>query len=794
MSLDEYLMPDGDWKASYGRLSVDALNAALENPWAALKTVWSPDTNKTLIREFGVARSHFEPFVRKGLATALDEQLKSGTLDGYEAAVVRLAVESLLAQQQGVFPIVDERDRRGWIEAMDPRRLGAKSSNFTGFKSLSPIRVLRLAVTRPALDSSRPIVKRAMPEAILGAIGRLSSGQPVSIETQVRLAVLRYWILTDEGQDLESDPAELLSASGLDEARVRLIVDDIRNERGIERLVSTEGGAVDMARLLRIQRFRESADYFGFRFDPASFDLLRELAVAARTVADPWARQLHMVALGGSPTAAAALAEIGRLRDDRVSRIHAFDFFSRTPALGPAELASVMNPEFEPHGDSLFQRLFRALLEDWMMGRQSETRRALDETGLSGWFDEALEGYRRSGAGARVSRPRSSDLLRAAKFLEANPMQGTSIGRFAEPIVREGNAASSELERSAAEESGRGWLYDFVLGIRAVDPVQYDGNRRILTDDDRDFCRRLVTACVRKNPQWWGERLESNRELRLREAALRSGFGDRGALEELVDGNDQLMRDACTNIRADRVDSELARIRAVILSGQGTADERLIAAFRMGDGDDFRTRLSPPTVELPPKRRRKSLVGKRVLLYSVTVVALVVFQALRTPFARAESWPTADRVVASKSGLAVDPKQARWQKVVDGVWTFNPTGTDVLQFLEVDVVGPVGTRGAAQVEFEIAQEFVARYERHLHGAFPAGVVVNGDALPWKSIEVDLGTKAPAGGSPQGPSVWASLGDAPGWLRDGGRTSSDGPIAASTPARGKAVIHVIIKRK
>ncbi len=802
MNIADFFMPDGVWRAEYASASTEQLRACLRDPWNALKPVWDVACRDRLSREGGVEFSELRDGARNGIDSILAEEMRAGRIDSYEAAVTRLVVESLLVAKTGdIFPQGDEKTRRNWIEGMDPRRTPGRPPTFAAIKGLSPERMLRLAVMDRSLRVSRNIGVRtsgAVAQVVVGALQRVIGTQPIPVEAKIRLAVLRYWILTQEHEhdDIERSPLELLKAAGLTQTQLLAIIDDLRNERGITRLIATDGREVDLSSLLGFPRFVESAEFYGFSFDPRTFVLLRELSAETSELTDPWVRLLYAVALGSGPVASATLAEIERLGPERRMRERAFDFLlMRGQDIG-RDISAILERELVPQGTGLYQRIFRALAEARCFGSWNTAQLGASEAGLLEWFESCWTAYRRHPMGACAPHPEDPIIAGAGRSV-STWRRSQPLGEFADAVLAESRQVERRLERSEADEEGRAWMYDLVTECEGKQPEDWDRRREILLGEDQAALRRMLQARSRGSPRWWSDRIDRLQELRLREVAVLIRRAEPEILERMVREHADEMRGLCSGVPDDVLTTQLDLCVEDVLDGTSSSRSLLLRAFRRGDAADFRELLDPPHVELPPKRRERGVIGKRVVIYGFALAAIGVTVLLRVFFIGATSEasvsPSGPPLVRVSSDAALDPRTRNWERIgSEGRWCTSTSSAEIQRLMGVDLL-PAGMGSRAQLDFELADEYVRRLQRNLEANYPAGLRVDQQTLiPWERLMVRLPLKDD---HPNALFAGGAAGDELVWLGDGNTMDGKGVVQKPSfdqSGHAKAYANVVIE--
>ena len=720
-NLEEYLK-SGIWNRHWDEYlgTESELDALLETPEYALHPIANEELRKKLCESLGISRGYFHPFARKAASKLTEQGLREGTLTLYEAALVRLVIESLMVPGgASIFTGEDDRKRRAWVDSIRmagrPER-AAVSGGFGCIKDLAPARVLRLAVSKAALAQTSVDVKSAVSQAILGALERLADNEPVSIEAKVRLATLRFWIVSNEGEDCDDRPDALLRDAGLDRERISRLVDSIKNQESVSTLLTSEGASINLAGLNERGDFRSSADFFGFRFDVESFDLLRRLTSELGAVGDPWARLLYRIALASDARSPSVLVELARLGDDRASRARVMRFICGNRCARGQEFEPILSAEFGSAQQGFGQQLFRALLATSFSLQPAEMSGMLSEVGLSEWFALALESYQSSPRGA--TPPKLPDAL----FASLRPEQWSqfpSLRPFADALDVGRSLWRDAAHRRLAEEGGRLWLYDLVLRVGTQMSDSFDKGNRILSDVDRVLIRQLRDDHANNVPRWWAAQLSFPSELRLQETWVRVFQGEPAPLAVLVERmSDQLRKSVPQNLQA-RAEIVLTACADVVLGRGAAPREQALQAFRNGDVGEFLEQLQGIEVELPPARRHPRVFGRRVLV-GIGVLCLLPTLLLYRAFLLG----TNDPPVTELPPLPL-PVQSHVPETCgvlsDGSYVMSVSHDRFDGFFTRNYRFDNDDSRLAIVTEPVAAEFVNRYKKWAEAAYPDGV-------------------------------------------------------------------------
>ena len=738
-NLEEYLKT-GTWNRSWDDNlgSEGELDALLETPEYALHPIANEDLRRKLCDLLGIPRGHFHPFARNAVSKLTEQGIRDGSLSLYEAALARLVIESLIVPGgASIFTGEDERKRREWVDSI--RKAGRPDSaivrgGFACIKDLAPSRVLRLAISKTALAQTSTEIRSAVSQAILGALERVSVNEPISIEAKVRLAIVRFWVVSNEGDDCEDRPDALLRDAGFDRAKISRLVESIKNEQSLSALLTAEGASINLALLNERGDFRGSADFFGFRFDVESFELLRRLASELGAVADPWAKLLYRIALASDARSSLALAELVRLGDDRGSRVRAMRFICDAQSARPQEYEPILNAEFGNASQGFAQRLFRALVAASFSLHPSEMNGMLSEVGLADWFAEGLDGYQSSARG--VTPPELP-----AAFISAYRPEPWSrfptLRPFAEALNTERGRLQSESDRREAENDGRMWLYDFVLRVGTLPTERYDNGNRILSDGDRGIVRQLAERHANKEPRWWAVALSFPSELRLQETWVRIFQGEAAPLEVLVRRmSEELLHSVPQNLHA-RAAVVAESCAQFVMDGECAPREQALQAFRNGDAAEFIEQLQGVDVELPPIRRHPRVFGRRVMI-GVGVLCLLPMLLMYRVFLPRKSAPSTPEVSPIPLPLESLKPTGIWSSLKDGSYVMQVDHSQFEKFF-----APVYRLDEADERFAIvtqpvAIEFVARYSKWAESEHRNGLQSTAETcLPWDTLVVRL---------------------------------------------------------
>lgn len=726
----------GRWRDEYAN-DPDRLRRCLENPRNALRPWWDEETYRVL-RDQGLGKE-LQRAARAGLDRLLDELGKAMEIDRFDRAVAKLLLESLMDQGR-VFPVGELREQRQWIGL-----LGSESPSLAGIRSVEPRQLLKLLCNPGNLllqkDELRPLIAVIVPEAL----SRAQGGSPLLPQQMARMAALRSYVLGNdqnaaiEQLDTVCKIKELLGAERMRQAR-----DEFAGTGEFGLLADPIAPNV-LEDLLQIPSIKESVSYFGFRLDPDSVRRAEKIHKRWAEESDAWVKLLLSVAVGNSEQAAAASRIADDLLEGSNARAIAFDaVVGRKVVVAASEIVDVLRAERVGDAGVWHERLFATLVEREVAGQEQAVRRCCDATGLGDWYDSARSAYRRS-AGPIPAPP---DVAVARLAQTSHLWAGLSpLDRHADDILADAKRRQSQLLRAEVDASGRGWLFDFIHACNGREPSGFDVGRGILTDEDRQQVLLLALQMDEgggSSRRWWDVEMDEWRELRFREASARLLGRDDEELERLAVKVGELLFNGCQkSVSEDLLRESLADCHGVVVFGHGGGRARLLAAFRGADVPEFQKALVPVDIDLPPKRRRRRVFGRRVAVLFVSLLAIpsLLLWRVWTASASPASIASPGGAPASTAGVPLDPKSAGWRPLGTGgrAWRL-AVGEAELALLFGDGVrrASAGGEGEPLVAFDIARTLVDRLGPWLRSQHAAGVRVGpGEIAPWSSIRVRL---------------------------------------------------------
>ena len=715
----------------------------LQNPEHGLL----PFANEAVLRKltannsnFGLRASDLHRLARAAVTKVIEFGVRENLLGAYESAIVRLMVESVLVSRAAgtaLFPWADERTRRTWIDniRLSMRPVGADGrGGFSCVKDIPAQRMARLAVSREALGQNASAVKSAIAEAIKGAIEAIRPEEPISIEAQIRLCIIRFWLQSEEGTQSQVPADRVLRAAGLDRQRLDALVDEITNERGVDGLFAREGSDIDLNALVGFQEFGASADFYGFRFDPSSFDRLRRLGAEMSKLCDPWVKQLYRLALSRAPASSQANAELDRLGDDRTRRDRALVFFVTSQILPVVDWSPIVNAELATAERSLGGKLFRSLVRLRFQRERSRFDEVLYAIGLREWFEHYFAMYLR-GEFEGDARLEPELLVQLAMQYEAMRRE-SELAAVADEVRAEAVNAREAIERQQAASRDRAWLFDLVSKGGGLSSSRYDDGRRILSDGDRQLIRRMAELRQANQPRWWDQELQLGSELRLRETWVRVYGGDPGPLKEVAERVARQIQEQLQPQLRETASRHLDMCLPAVTEGRIAPREARLRAVRDVNAVEFMQQLEGVQVDLPPKRRPRRVFGRRVaiglgivLLLPLTLLGRVLFASGVGVDKKADPNPQVAPVLP-----VLEPASLRWTPLdSQGLFLYRVSAEEIQRHFGGLADGSRSTGFATQPR-PIAEEFLSRYESSLRDRYSGGIrQSDGPPSPWSTV-------------------------------------------------------------
>lgn len=134
---------------------------------------------------------------------------------------------------------------------------------------------------------------------------------------------------------------------------------------------------------------------------------------------------------------------------------------------------------------------------------------------------------------------------------------------------------------------------------------------------------------------------------------------------------------------------------------------------------------------------------------------------------------------------ATIPAELSWTPLEGGrSWAFFATSDDLRGVMAPGMTFSPLASARAEVEFEVAEEFLRRHRLELLARFPAGVEVGGRLLPWSSLELRMPSASDPLASFRGLDP-----DERVWLADGSLRASEAERIESDDQQG--LIYVLV---
>ncbi|MDB4632928.1 hypothetical protein OAR33_00205 [bacterium] len=735
------------WKPEYDRLEDEALDAALTVPWQAMKVVWSQSCQSQLRDTFGKNKAYFNSKARKIAGEIYRDAMENHGLTGYQAALVRLTIESLLTPNgDRLFPVADDSTRRRWVEAFCPPPSDGVDGtpDFSAILGINPKRVFRMATARPALVLRKGI-RESVIASIMGAAHEAMGGEVDPWSLRVRLVAIRFWLVTDEGEEAAAAVGKMLGLLGTSPEEIRKLIDGIREEKLIEAFATPVGESADLDAAIGYDQIRESIEFYGFDFNAKALEFQRVLQLEIDSIEDPWIRTVYLAAMESDALESPHVEFLLGLGSDRqTARAASMRYVLEQRLFEHSRLIEIRSEEIAADPGSLSIRVFDALLGMCLSENRASAEAVAQDAGLAEWFGATMFAYETGPAPVVLPPFEEADLdafaSRVGIWKRIPAFEG-----FVEEIQRDVAEHAASIARQDAFEGGRGWFFGYVLAVEGDAATGFDQGRLILTTDDERFLREVVGALRSGDTKWWSTSLDPARELRFAESAARLGIGEDTA--EVLDAAAEFavlsIRNICVDLNQSRLNRELEACWRQVTLGEGQPKEQLLRSFRSIDASGFREQLDPPHVELPGKSRRSGTFDLRTKLYVAVLLTLISLFLIRNDFFT--SVGSTQPKVADATPIdfqTLVPSQEGWQELGSGLGSERKLiltlGSRERDLLFGDFSQQESLRGdSVAVEFEVAGEFLRRYRAWIEGKYLGGVDFTGAIVDWESIRSRL---------------------------------------------------------